>query len=186
MVENDGDDRTDIDWTTLSRRHALEVDVAKKIVTIFGGKLTDCLNVGEEVVEAIEDLGVPVGPEVPGWYGEAPDSERERFETEAAALGLDRRPSIERAGSVAEVLWRRHGVAAFDLLKEVAEDPSLGEEVLVGSDILRGELHLMAEREMVTRLDDFLRRRTKLSLVIRNDELGADPGMSEVNAAFGL
>ena len=31
----------------------IEVDQTAKVVTIFGGKLTDCLNVGEEVAEAV-------------------------------------------------------------------------------------------------------------------------------------
>ena len=48
------------------------------------------------------------------------------------------------------------------------------------------EVELMAEREMITRLEDFLRRRTKLSLVMHRDELGADPGMAEVNRILGL
>ena len=36
----------------LSRKHVVEVDAAARHVSIFGGKLTDCLNVGEEVCRA--------------------------------------------------------------------------------------------------------------------------------------
>ncbi|HEX2679316.1 MAG TPA: FAD-dependent oxidoreductase, partial [Polyangiales bacterium] len=34
------------DWTQLSRKHSVEANVEHKHVSIFGGKLTDCLNVG--------------------------------------------------------------------------------------------------------------------------------------------
>jgi glycerol-3-phosphate dehydrogenase len=53
-------DQRDVDWTSLSRKHAIETDRARRLVTVFGGKLTDCLNVGEEVAEAVESLGVPL------------------------------------------------------------------------------------------------------------------------------
>ncbi len=184
VVKNDGNDRKDIDWTSLSRKHALEVDSGKRIVTIFGGKLTDCLNVGEEVVEAVEELGQHMGPERDNWYGEAPAEDYERFTAAAARAGLNRPTSVEREETVADVVWRRHGLAAFALLDRIAEDPSQGEEILANSDLLRGELELMAEREMITRPEDFLRRRTKLALISHRDELGADPGMNEVSKAL--
>jgi len=50
-------DPSTVDWTKLSRKHAVETDRARSIVTIFGGKLTDCLNVGKEVADEIEALG---------------------------------------------------------------------------------------------------------------------------------
>ena len=181
VVKNGGGDQTDVDWTSLSRKHEIDVDMPKKIVTIFGGKLTDCLNVGEEVIEAVASLGVPIGPEVEGWYGEPSEEEHRRFAERAQLLGLGRAPTIERESTIADVLWRRHGAAAYSVLDAIDEDPSLAEPVLGSSDLLRGELPLMAEREMITRPDDFLRRRTKLSLVLHRDELGADPGMDEVN-----
>ena len=53
-------DHTEDDWTKLSRKHAVETDRQRGIVTVFGGKLTDCLNVGEEVAAEVESLGVPL------------------------------------------------------------------------------------------------------------------------------
>ena len=50
----------DRDWTELSRRHAVEVDRGRAVVTVLGGKLTDCLNVGIEVVDAVRDCGVTI------------------------------------------------------------------------------------------------------------------------------
>jgi glycerol-3-phosphate dehydrogenase len=51
----------------------IEVDRARRHVSIFGGKLTDCLNVGREEVVAVARLGVELEPPARGarrWYGE--------------------------------------------------------------------------------------------------------------------
>jgi glycerol-3-phosphate dehydrogenase len=186
VVESGGDDHLDTDWTSLSRKHEIEIDRPKQVVSIFGGKLTDCLNVGDEVADALTSLGIRGGVARMGWFGEPSAPHRERFCAEAATRGLDRPPDVERAGSMAEVLWRRHGLAAFDLLELIDGDPSMAEPTVANSDILRAELPLMAEREMIVRPDDFLRRRTKLALLIHRDELGADPGMQEINRIFGF
>ena len=58
------------DWVSLSRKHVLEVDRKHKSMTIFGGKLTDCINVGEEMVDAVADLGVEFPYPTASWYGE--------------------------------------------------------------------------------------------------------------------
>jgi len=42
------------------------------------------------------------------------------------------------------------------------------------------ELHHTAGNEMVTRLDDFLRRRSKISLVVRDEEVRNAAGLAEV------
>ena len=46
------------DWVQLSRKHVIEVDEPRQHLSIFGGKLTDCLNVGDEVAAWIERLGI--------------------------------------------------------------------------------------------------------------------------------
>jgi glycerol-3-phosphate dehydrogenase len=35
-----------VDWMQLSRKHEVEVDARSRHISVFGGKLTDCLNVG--------------------------------------------------------------------------------------------------------------------------------------------
>lgn len=186
VVLDDGNDRSEIDWTSLSRKHEIEVDHGRRVVTIFGGKLTDCLNVGDEVVDVMAELGVTMGPTNDNWYGEAPADEAQAFREAALAVGLDRRPSVEREPTMADLLWRRHGPAAHRLVNAIRDDPSLAEPVLADSDVLRAELPLYAEREMIVDLDDFLRRRTKLALLRRADDLAADPGMTEVRDALGV
>jgi hypothetical protein len=48
-------------------------------ISIFGGKLTDCLNVGNEVSELVRSLGVTLPYPNYKWYGEPPDTVREEF-----------------------------------------------------------------------------------------------------------
>ncbi len=181
VVPSSGDDKLETDWTALSRKHVIETDRGRSVVSIFGGKLTDCLNVGLEVVEAVTELGLRPADPGNGWYGEPSASERKAFYARAASVGLDRKPEVERADSLAEVLWRRHGAAAFDIVDAIESDPSLAEPVMVESDVLRGEIPLYLEREMVVNLDDLLRRRTKLALIHRNDKLVAEPAIADID-----
>ncbi len=185
VVPKGNDSHAEDDWTSLSRKHEVEVDSDAKVISILGGKLTDCLNVGDEIVEAIKELGIDVGQGSKTWYGEPPATEGAAFVTRAFSLGLDRPPEVERASSVAEVLWRRHGRAAHKVLDNIEADSAQGQPVLSESDVLRAELPLFAEREMIVTVDDFLRRRTKLALIHRVGELSADPGMIEVERVLG-
>ena len=69
-VEGEGsDDWRSKEWTSLSRRHEVECDAQRSVVTVFGGKLTDCLNVGAEVASKIESLGVALEADQRNWYG---------------------------------------------------------------------------------------------------------------------
>ena len=69
VVESDGDDDGG-DWLNLSRKHAIEVDKETRLISIFGGKLTDCINVGEEVVEEISKLDIDLPSLRNKWFGE--------------------------------------------------------------------------------------------------------------------
>jgi len=186
VVLNDGDDRTEIDWTSLSRKHEIEINPDVDLITIFGGKLTDCLNVGDEVIEGVAKLGIELAHEAPDWYGEPSASEQQRFLGEATALGLDRQPEVEREPSLAEVLWRRHGAAAFELLPLLADDPSLAEPVMAETDLLRVELTLYTEREMIVTMEDFLRRRTKLAMLHCSQDLASAPGLQAAASALNV
>ncbi len=183
VVERGDDDHEETDWTALSRKHEIEFDRSRQVVTIFGGKLTDCLNVGDEVVEAVEKLGLEPGPEL-AWYGESSAEDRVDFLAAAATVGLDRPPEVERARSMAEVLWRRHGDAAHEVVAAIRSQPELAEPVMPESDILAAEIPLYLEREMVVELDDLLRRRTKLALLHSAEKLASEPGIAEIDRAL--
>ena len=85
-----GGDHTTTDWTSLSRKHEIERDDERNVVTVFGGKLTDCLNVGEEVAHEVEQLGVPLEHDLHNWYGEPAKATRGEFYRQAKLMKLDR------------------------------------------------------------------------------------------------
>ena len=77
-------------------------------------------------------------------------------------------------------LWRRYGRRAFDMLDTIRQDPRMAEDIMGSADYLRVELHEAADSEMVTRLEDFMRRRSKIDLVIPDEAVDASPGLREV------
>jgi glycerol-3-phosphate dehydrogenase len=167
------------DWLTLSRKHVIEVNEERAHLSIFGGKLTDCLNVGEEVCAHVRRLGVALADPRRRWYGE-PDAElRDEFFHQAARMELDAMTSPRSSEKLSTRLWRRYGAEAFSLLESIRADPRKGEVLIEGAEYLRCEIELAARREMITLLDDFLRRRSKIALVIRASDLAAAPGLVE-------
>ena len=181
VVLNDGNDREDIDWSTLSRKHEIDLDIERRIITIFGGKITDCLNVGEEVAEEIELLGFVLEPDLGDWYGEPTDQVRADFMRQAKRMKLDSLRHKKGVEPLSERLWRRYGRRAFSMLDEIREDPKMGEDILASADYLRVELHHAARHEMITHLEDFMLRRSKIDLVVRNEKIREGDGLAEVS-----
>ncbi|APE32057.1 FAD-dependent oxidoreductase [Halomonas aestuarii] len=171
-----GDDR---DFLNLSRKHAIDIDSDMHHLSIFGGKLTDCLNVGEEVVEEVRRLGVEIPYPDFRWYGEPDASVREAFMHQARLMGLDALTSPEASEPLSTRLWRRYGAQALEMLEDIRQDPRQGEVLIEHTEYLRCELKLARRREMVTRLEDFLRRRSKISLVVPEQTIRDSPGLRE-------
>ncbi|MFG0320433.1 MAG: glycerol-3-phosphate dehydrogenase C-terminal domain-containing protein, partial [Planctomycetota bacterium JB042] len=71
-------------------------------------------------------------------------------------------------------LWRRYGEDSFAMLRAIESDPALAEPILPGAEVRRCEVDHVARHESVRTLDDFLRRRTRLALVTRREDLLAD------------
>lgn len=168
-VDNDGEQRAD--WVKLSRKHEIDVDRDRKHLSIFGGKLTDCLNVGEEVCRAISSLGITLPYSGRSWYGEPHSSVYREYLHQARLIGLDEMTPASSSEKLTSRLWRRYGASALELLEGIRENPSWGELLIENAEYLRGEIELAARREMITRLDDFLRRRSKISLVVPREQL---------------
>ena len=180
VVDADGSDQREVEWTSLSRKHEIEVDHERGVVSILGGKLTDCLNVGEEVAEAVAELGVGLGPDDGRWFGEPSPASRRAFYRQARSIRLDDlrdKPGVE---PLSNRLWRRYGRRAFDLLDDIRDDPAMGEDIMDSADYLRVELYHTARHEMVTRLEDFLRRRSKIEQVVRDEDILCSTGLVEV------
>ncbi|MEG3586692.1 MAG: glycerol-3-phosphate dehydrogenase/oxidase [Actinomycetota bacterium] len=180
VVRRQSRNMKNVDWTALSRKHEVEIDHAKQVVSIFGGKLTDCLNVGEEVADAVQILGIHLNPDQRRWYGEPGRESRKAFFRQTRGMRIDDLREKPGAEPLSERLWRRYGRRAFDMLDDIREDPSMAEDILDSSDYLRVELHNTASTEMVVKLDDFLRRRSKISLITRDDDVRSSEGLHEV------
>lgn len=168
-------------WQQLSRRH--ELDVQQGWLNIYGGKLTDCLNVGEEVCEHLfhQGLKLAVG-DAPrnNWYGEASTNERQAFMAAAEEYGLVQLVSDHVDDPVVNRLWRRYGKRAWSILEAGRDDARQWQPLLQHSDLLRAEARLLAETEMIETLDDCLRRRTLIALQTPKAQLLADPGLAEL------
>ncbi|MCH4561522.1 glycerol-3-phosphate dehydrogenase/oxidase [Halomonas sp. EGI 63088] len=171
-----GDDR---DFLNLSRKHAIDIDHETRHLSIFGGKLTDCLNVGEEVVEEVRRLGVTVPHPDYRWYGEPPAAVREAFMHQARLMELDAMTAAHASEPLSLRLWRRYGAQAVEMLEDIRQDPRQGEVLIEGTEYLRCELRQARRREMVTRLEDFLRRRSKIALVVPEETIRRSPGLEE-------
>ena len=165
------------DWVQLSRKHVIEVDEARAQLSIFGGKLTDCLNVGDEAVAQLERLGIDIPDPKAHWYGEPAAEVRERFMQQARLIGLAARTPETPSKPLSVRFWRRYGEAAFQLLEQIREDEGSAELLIEHAEYTRGEIELAARREMIVTLEDFLRRRSKIEQVIRWRDIEAAPGL---------
>lgn len=165
------------DWLQLSRKHAIEVNRAEAHVSIFGGKLTDCINVGDEICAAAQELGVALPRPAQRWYGEPGEEVRQEFFRRARLLDLDALTPPRSSEKLSARLWRRYGAQALELLGEIRSDRGMADALIEGAEDVRCEIAYAARHEMIVKLEDFLRRRTKISLLVRRDELARSPGL---------
>ncbi len=167
------------DFLALSRKHAVDVNAPERHISIFGGKLTDCVNVGDEVGEHVRRCGVDLPYPRYRWYGEPPAATAAEFHHRARLMGLDALTAPSASEPLSRRYWRRYGMAAFDLLERIRENPAEAAVLIEGTEYTRGELKLTAHREMVVTLADFLRRRSKIALVARPETIGQSAGLLE-------
>ena len=159
-----GDDNNN-DFLQLSRKHVIETDTAQRHVSIFGGKLTDCLNVGAEICAQARALGVELTEPDEPWYGEPTEVERLEFEQRAQAMNLERVHADDTSEPLTTRLWRRYRRRAHVVLDEIARAPGSLEPVYPGTGLRWCEVAYVKQHEMVTRLEDLLRRRSKILLL---------------------
>lgn len=167
------------DWMQLSRKHVIEVDRARAHLSIFGGKLTDCLNVGDEVCALVEAQGVTIPYRGYRWYGEPPEEVKREFFHQAELMDLDGYTSPEASEPLSSRLWRRYAANALGLLEQIREDPRDAEILIAGTEYIRCEIEQAARREMIVKLEDFLRRRSKIAQIARSAVIRESPGLME-------
>lgn len=172
-----GSDGDTTDWLQLSRKHAIEVNQKDRHISIYGGKLTDCLNVGDEVAELVRKMHVKLPYRKKKWYGEPSDSIKEEFFHQAALMDLDQMTAKSSSEKLSTRFWRRYGAQAFEMLERIRADSAESELLIENAEYVRCEIEHAARREMITKLEDFLRRRSKISLVVRKEDLMKAPGL---------
>ncbi|MCH1413612.1 MAG: hypothetical protein L7U57_00300 [Glaciecola sp.] len=148
-------------------------------MSIFGGKLTDCINVGNEIADTIADFGMPLPYPKAKWYGESSEAHKHTFLERAALIKLDDLTPSYSSEPLSERLWRRYDINALQIIDEIQRDPKQAEQLMHNAEYLRAELHYAARREMITKLDDFLRRRSKIAMVLNSDDILSSPGLIE-------
>lgn len=174
---------TSSDWFALSRKHEIEVDSRRRHVSIFGGKLTDCINVGEELAALKDDLGLTFTTPKARWYGEPGDDVKSAFVARARGLIAKHGAAATIDGEdIPERLWRRYNSDGDAMLDEIEADPRALQPIIPGGPDLRCEARFAGRTEMVTTLMDYLRRRTKLALTIGTAEIAASSALPELCA----
>ncbi len=172
------------DTMQLSRKHAIETKKESSHISIFGGKLTDCLNVGEEICEQVENLGVQLKPLNAKWYGEPDENFRTDYFKRSHQLGIDQIIASDTGEMLSERLWRRYGEHALPMLDAIESNPEMAYTMIEGSGIRRCEIENLSENEMIVKLEDYLRRRSKLGLLFTPEKLKNASGLFEVCEKF--
>jgi len=167
------------DWVKLSRKHAIDINKKQKYISIFGGKLTDCINVGDEVSEIVEGFNITLKEPDIIWYGEPSNVIKEQFFAQARAINLDAMTWENSAEPLSVRFWRRYGANAISLVAKIKQDKSQAELLIENAEYTRCEIEYAAKHEMITKLEDFLRRRSKISLVVRQDDLLNAKGLKQ-------
>ncbi|MCP3687658.1 MAG: glycerol-3-phosphate dehydrogenase/oxidase [Gammaproteobacteria bacterium] len=172
-------EQTESDFLQLSRKHVVEASAEMAHISILGGKLTDCLNVGDEVCQAVSRFGLQLTEVVGKWYGEPTAVERQAYFARAKKLGLDALEAKDTGEFMSQRLWRRYANHANAMLDAIELDPSLSEPLIESAGIRRCEIDYIVENEMIVKLEDFLRRRSKIELLVTTEELKSAKGLQE-------
>ncbi len=176
VIENASQANTQ-DWHQLSRKHIIEVDSEKAVVSVLGGKLTDCLNVGQEVVDELARLGFNVS-KPRDWFGEGDQSRFSQFEAQL----LSRTSDAAAAKRIAESIWRRHGERAFEIL--AVADEAL--ELVPGLGITEQEVNYIIRHEDVVTREDLLRRRLPIAMARSEAEIASNSKLQALLESAGL
>ncbi|MFT7053616.1 MAG: glycerol-3-phosphate dehydrogenase [Psychromonas sp.] len=167
------------DWVKLSRKHAIDINADSAYLSIFGGKLTDCINVGDEVASIVKSFGIKLPYPNYQWYGEPDLAIKREFMHRAQLMGFDDLTPASSSEPLTTRFWRRYGRNAINMLESIREDPEKAELLIENSEYLRVEIEHAAQREMIIKLDDFLRRRSKIALVVPVQDILSAPGLQE-------
>jgi glycerol-3-phosphate dehydrogenase len=165
------------DWHALSRKHVIEANSRLGVVTVLGGKLTDCLNVGQEVVTEFRKLGFAVR-RPRRWFGEGAQLRRAEFDALVDELTADAQASKR----IAEAIWRRHGERGFEILANA----KLVSELVPGLGVTAQEIQFIVRNESVKNREDLLRRRLPIQMARSEQEIAQNLELQALLKDLGL
>jgi glycerol-3-phosphate dehydrogenase len=165
LVVDRNKDNSKSDWHKLSRKHSVETD-PQGVISILGGKFTDCINVGEEIVHKVRKF-IPVTSPSKPWFGEEDSKQKASYEQVAAGLLAQGAITTQ----VANQLWRRHGSAAKAILETLEAQPEARELAFEGLAITFAELAFISQNEEVKTAEDLLRRRLPIAMARSTQEI---------------
>lgn len=172
-VKNDTKNQGDGDWLSISRKHEVEANLKNHFITIFGGKLTDCLNTAEEVKELIA-TDSPTPENNKRWFGE---------KTEQKSLTTKNLNEVFSAEQT-DRLWRRYGTKAIKI-KELHLDLNLNSESIFGDQLyFPAEIIYIIQNEKVETLEDLFRRRTEISLINKIEDIKNNNTLKNICTEF--
>ena len=139
----------------MSRRHEIDVNRETAHLSIFGGKLTDCVNVGNEVSNIVAGLGVHLPYPGYKWYGEPHPSVREEYMHQARLMNLDGYTSPESIETLEQSTMATLRPAGLRTARRRhSRRPAPGRGADQGTDYIRCEIRLAKRQEMITKLED--------------------------------
>jgi glycerol-3-phosphate dehydrogenase len=180
LVTNNSEKAANQDWHKLSRKHYVESN-PDGVLSIMGGKFTDCLNVGEEILQKVKGL-IPAPSKAEKWIGE--DS------IEGLGAIKDRAVAIlgesAKTQQIALELWRRHGQSANEILDFMANSPGDQDPVFEGLAISFAEVKYILENESIRTASDLLRRRLPIAMVRSQKQIQENIRLQQLLTEAGL
>ncbi len=152
--------------TSVTRDYVLDLDTSgAPLLSIYGGKLTTCRKLAEDVVDALAPrLGCTARPWTAGQPLPGGDMPRADFDAFLKHLTA-RYPGLPRA--LLHRYARAYGTRAERILAGAASPAELGEEVLPG--LHAREIDYLRREEWARDAEDILYRRSKLALHVPAD-----------------
>ena len=154
-------------WIHYSRKHFIKANDEKKVLSIYGGKLTDCLNIATEVRKKIKK-----------WHPKSfyskdflPKAENFLLQTYIKEKSFAKEQIAFLRSDLLIELWSQHGSSAIDIAEKMMKHPVKKKLIFEGAPISYAQVEWMRDNEMVYRLEDFLRRRTLLAQLYSFEEL---------------
>lgn len=138
--------------------------VSKSIHYSIGGKITSARQDAAVIVDEIcQQLEHPQSCATQRRFPWAPHENSEAWlqhmQSTAEKLGID--------AESAQWLLRRHGTRTTDIFQQIEKQPQLAHRIVPTVPLIQADLMHCAESEMVMHLDDLLRRRMPLLILVK-------------------